>query len=217
MPRLISAIDPQGTVRNIIFDFGNVICDIDIKLTEAKFHAFGPAKSGQGGDAETAGRFEHLVSEYEAGKVSSEEFRAAIRTHYVLEPSDDQIDDAWNALLGEIPTARIRLLESLRPDYRLFLLSNSNEIHYRAYIHEFRRKSGLKEFDQLFNKAYFSFQMGITKPSPEIFRQVIREQYLLPEETVFIDDTLNHVESARSVGLHGVFLPVGTDVCSLFI
>jgi len=218
MIKLIPSIPGHEGIRNIIFDFGNVICDIDISLTEKKFLEFGPAKESPGNDpANSSRRFDEVVEKYEAGMLSSAEFREIIRNHYVSSPSDAVIDEAWNALLLDIPERRIRLLKEVRKSYPIFLLSNSNEIHYLHYLKDFRKKSGLQEFDDLFEKAYFSFRINLTKPSPVIFDKVVQEQHLIPSETLFIDDTLKHVNAARDKGIIGYHLQANTDICSLFI
>jgi putative hydrolase of the HAD superfamily len=218
MLKLVNTIPGHDRIRNIIFDFGNVICDIDIRLTEEKFREFGPSKaSGVVPEAESKKNFDLLVESYETGQISSGQFRAAIRNHYATPLSDAMIDAAWNALLLPIPEHRIRLLEALKPDYRLFLLSNSNEIHYLHYLEDFKRKTGLQHFDELFDKAYFSFQVKLAKPAPEIFKFVLEQHPLDPSETLFIDDTLKHVVAAREAGIFAYHLQNGSDICSLFI
>jgi putative hydrolase of the HAD superfamily len=161
-------------------------------------------------------QFELLVISYETGRISSQQFREAIRNHYQVPPTDAAIDEAWNALLLNIPPPRIKLLEDLRKTYRIFLLSNSNEIHYLKYLHDFCQKYGYAGFDDLFEKAYFSFQVHLSKPDPSIFRLVLEDSNLLAAETLFIDDTLIHVESAERSGITGYHLKEGEDLVSLF-
>jgi putative hydrolase of the HAD superfamily len=205
------------TVKNIIFDFGGVICDIDIPLTEQKFKEFGPPKGGVSISKEESDRlFFKLVEDFETGRISPEGFRETIRAFYQTPPSDRQIDETWNALIIGIPDERIRLLESIRSNFRIFILSNSNRIHYEYYLKMFREQTGYKDFDDLFEKAFFSFDLGLSKPDPRIFREVISRAGLVPSETLFIDDTLMHVESARSVGLHALHLSDGKDIVMLF-
>ncbi len=217
MIKLISSIPGSDGIRNIIFDFGNVICDIDISLTEAKFREFGPGNPDSGSAEHSAQLFDKLVAQYEAGGVSSPDFRTLIREHYVVPPSDEAIDLAWNALLLTIPERRITLLNKVKTAYRIFLLSNSNEIHYLHYLEDFKVKSGLQHFDDLFEKAYFSFQVKLSKPDPAIFEMVLHENSLIPSETLFIDDTLKHVLAARNAGINAYHLENGMDICGLFI
>jgi len=213
---LSSLIPDRDSIRNIIFDFGGVICDIDIGRTEEKFRSFGPAKEEKPDSKEHRSlRFEKLVAALETGNLSPQEFREIIKNHYRKTLSDEEIDDAWNALLLNIPEERIRLLESVRNKYRIFLLSNSNEIHYQRYLEDLQG-FGYPDFDHLFEKAYFSFRIGLRKPEPGIFRHVLAENHLVPGETLFIDDTLQHVEAARLCGMQGFHLDEGKDIGGLF-
>jgi putative hydrolase of the HAD superfamily len=210
-------IPHHASVKNIIFDFGGVICDLDIARTVEKFREFGPPKAEFSGNQEEQDRqFELLVSTYETGNITSGQFRDAIRNHYLLPPSDQAIDAAWNALLTGIPKARVRLLEGLAKEYRLFLLSNSNEIHYLRYLEDFRKEYSYRDFTALFERVYFSYLLHLKKPDPAIFRMVLNDNTLDPAETLFIDDTLIHVESARKLGIHGYHLREGEDIVRLF-
>ncbi len=204
-------------MKNIIFDFGGVICDLDISRTVEKFKEFGPAKAEFSGNPEEQDRqFGQLVSSYETGLIGSQQFRDAIRNHYQHPPSDAAIDEAWNALLVGIPEPRVRLLESIRDKYRIFLLSNSNEIHHQKYRQEFQQKFGYRDFDELFEKVYFSYLLHLKKPDPAIFKLVLNENKLDPAETLFIDDTLMHVESARQLGIAGYHLSEGEELSRIF-
>jgi glucose-1-phosphatase len=209
MKLLKKTISPDNEIKNIIFDFGGVICDLDITKTEEKFREFGPArKNDRPGSEDSSMRFDILVEQFERGAISSGEFRTTIRNHYQVPPSDSAIDEAWNALLTDIPGQRLKLLEDIRHNYRIFLLSNSNEIHYHHYLLDFRQKSGYNDFDELFEKSYFSFQVHLSKPGKEIFNLVVKENGLDPSMTLFIDDTLKHVETARILGINGYHLDI---------
>ena len=219
MLRLKKTIAYYDQVRNIIFDFGGVICDLDISRTEKKFREFGPVKSADTSSPEDSSlRFDTLVEHYEKGMVSSAEFRKIIKDHYQTPPTDAAIDDTWNALLVGIPVQRLQLLEEIRSHYRIFLLSNSNEIHYQHYLQDFRIKTGFQDFDDLFEKAYFSFMIHLSKPGNEVFEFVLNDSLLDPAQTLFIDDTLKHVETARSLGINGYHLDIrkGEQVLDLF-
>jgi glucose-1-phosphatase len=219
MKLLKNTIPGHDTIKNIIFDFGGVICDLDITRTEKKFREFGSVRSA---DPTRAGnpslRFDILVEQFERGALSSEEFRENIRNHYQVPPTDAAIDDTWNALLTGIPEQRLQLLEDIRYNYRIFLLSNSNEIHYHHYLLDFRRKSGYNDFNDLFERSYFSFQIHLSKPGKEVFNHVLKESRLDPAETLFIDDTLKHIETARILGINGYHLNIqkGEQVLDLF-
>jgi glucose-1-phosphatase len=219
MKLLKNTIPGHDKIKNIIFDFGGVICDLDIARTVEKFKEFGPVKPGEIVSKEESDlRFAKLVEHFEKGDISSEEFRESIKNHYETTPSDAVIDDTWNALLAGIPAQRLQLLEEIRSRYRIFLLSNSNEIHYQHYLEEFRMKTGIQDFQDLFEKAYFSFMIHLSKPGKEIFEFVLKDSHLKPSQTFFIDDTIKHVETARNLGIRGYHLDIqnGEQVTDLF-
>ena len=214
---LSSHIPNYKSIKNIIFDFGGVICDLEIGRSVEKFKAFGPPKAEFSGNKEEQDRqFELLVETYETGLITSQQFRETIRNHYSLPPSDQAIDNAWNALLAGIPEPRIRLLENLRETYRIFLLSNSNEIHYQCYREDLQKQYGYRDFDEIFEKAYFSYIMHLRKPDPAIFEFVLKENKLDPAATLFIDDTPVHIDAARKLGINAYNLRAGEDVTGLF-
>ena len=217
MLHLTSHIPHHTSIKNIIFDFGGVICDLDIQRTVEKFKEFGLPKAEFSGNPEEQDRqFELLVSTYETGLITSQQFRDVIRNHYQVPPSDQAIDNAWNALLVGISEPRIRLLESLRNPYSIFLLSNSNEIHFLKYREDFQQQYGYRDFDALFKNVYFSYRLHLKKPDPKIFKWVLKENKLDPAETLFIDDTLMHVEAARELGITGYHLREGEELTGLF-
>ena len=214
---LSSHIPHSKSITNIIFDFGGVICDLDISRSIEKFKEFGPPKEEFSGDKEEQDRqFGLLVSTYENGNITSQQFREKIRNHYQVPPSYPAIDNAWNALLVGIPESRIRLLENIGKTYRIFLLSNSNEIHYLKYREDLQKQYGYPDFDALFENVYFSYRLHLKKPDPEIFNRVLKENQLDPAETLFIDDTLLHVETAGKLGINGYHLRAGEEFTGLF-
>jgi FMN phosphatase YigB (HAD superfamily) len=210
-----SEIRNLKSIKNLIFDFGGVICDIDFLLTEKQMTSLGF------NFAETTApkKVEALIVMLETGKISPQQFRNEIRKFFLNPVTDEQIDDAWNAMLLDIPEPRIRLLEKLRRRFRIFLLSNSNEIHYLKYLENFRQQYGYPDFGALFDKAYFSFRIGFKKPFREIFIHVLQDAGLNPSETLFIDDTLMHVEGARNMGIHAYHLQTdqGEQIMDLFM
>jgi glucose-1-phosphatase len=217
MLRLSSHIPHHESIRNIIFDFGGVICDLDIHRSVEKFAAFGePKPEAVLPEADRQKKFQDLVDAYEMGLYSTQGFRNRIKEYYLKEPTNDQVDEAWNILLVGIPEHRIRLLETIRGNYRIFLLSNSNELHYNFYRKNFLEPFGYKEFSDLFERAWFSFRIGMKKPDHNIFDFVLHDKGLIPDETLFIDDTEVHIRSAESVGMNGLHLTPGQDISDLF-
>jgi len=205
-------------IKNIIFDLGGVIMDIDVKQTMRAFSRLG---IGNIEDYFGHGFAASFFSDHEAGRISDEEFLEEIKMllteesgDVAIEVSDEAVIDAWNALLLEFPPERISLLKEIKSRYRLFLFSNTNAIHYDKF-REMYRNSFSGELEDLFEKAYFSHSMGHRKPDTTGFELIIRENALDPKQTLFVDDAFINVEGALKTGLKGLYLPPGffiTDI-----
>lgn len=203
----------ENPFTNIIFDFGGVICNIDISVTERAFSELGIRQF----DKEySVTERESFFSNFEMGKVSPAQFRETLKHYFDRPVTDRQIDDAWNALLQDIPPPRITLLRRLARKNRLFLLSNTNEIHYTKYLKELQVTYGVSGFGDLFEKAYFSHQIGLRKPLREVFDYVAGDAGLVRSETLFIDDSAGHAEGARKAGLLAYHLRSGEEITDLF-
>ena len=133
-----------------------------------------------------------------------------------MDLTNDQIKKAWNAIILTMPEHRIRLLEQVRKNYRIFLLSNTNVIHYEVYTKQLRDVFGYKGFNELFEKAYLSFQIGMKKPDLEFFELVLSENKLNASETLFIDDSIQQVQGAEKAGLITYHLAGNKDITELF-
>lgn len=191
-------------IKNIIFDYGNVIFEINFKRTQAAL--------SQLGIADIEAFFAHkahnsLFDDFEVAGISPAEFRDGIRdVANQTELTDQQIDDAWNSLLIGVSANNHEVLLEMKNNYRTFLLSNNNEIHYQWIIDYLKKNFGIANYDGFFEKAYFSQQMKLRKPNVNIFEQVIKENNLSPSETLFIDDSPQHIEGARKAGLHTLLM-----------
>ncbi len=185
-------------IQNIIFDFGGVVLDIDPNMTMRELENLGIKNTEV---FMTPDFQENVINKFERGIITPEQFRQKVREALEAELTDQEIDEAWNALLLDIPKERIAVLKATKENYRMFLLSNSNEIHYDVYVRDLQLRFGFREFDQLFDKSYFSFDLHLSKPNPEIFEFVLNQHQLVPEETLFIDDTLEHILAARKLGM----------------
>ncbi|OHX66848.1 HAD family hydrolase [Flammeovirga pacifica] len=185
----------------IIFDLGGVILNLRYENTLEKFSEIlqKPVSPFYTKKEQTT-----LFDEYEKGNISSDDFRKGIRD-LVNEPiTDDQIDEAWNAMLLDLPVERIDMLKEVAKKYRIFLLSNTNEIHINAFNDIVKNTLGedFGDFKNLFEKGYYSYEMSDRKPHPSIFETVIKENDLDKSTTLFIDDSIQHVEGAKKAGLH---------------
>ena len=187
-------------IRNIIFDYGNVIFMIDYSRTQHSFTELGIKNVEQ--------FFSHkghapLFDEFEKGNITAAEFRIGLR-EITERPdlSDSQIDTAWNTLLIGVPPVNHDILLEAKKKYRTFLLSNINEIHYNAVMSHLEREHHIHSNSIFFEKVYYSHLVGMRKPDRNIFDLVLRENSLKPEETLFIDDSPQHIKMAEALGLH---------------
>jgi HAD superfamily hydrolase (TIGR01509 family) len=190
-------------IRNIIFDFGGVVINLDYKLTLNEFKALGL------NDIEKVyTQFSQLpwFDKYDTGEISSETFITGFSKMLTPGTSRQQIIHAWNAMLLDFPAERAELLLNLKSRYRTFLLSNTNEIHISYYLDCISEWYGKEAMNNFFEKTYYSNRIGMRKPNKEIFEFVIRENGLDPSETLFIDDSPQHVEGARKAGLRAYHL-----------
>ena len=187
-----------ANLDTLILDLGGVLIDVDYARTAAAFKALGVE------------RFEELFSKakqtdlfdrFERGEVEAALFREELRKLAGVPLSDRQIDSCWNAMLGSIPAERMLLVEDLRMRYRVFLLSNTNVIHVPAFMAIVAAENRIIDFRQEFDGFFFSFEMGLRKPEPAIFHRVLKETFATSGRTLFIDDSIQHVEGARNAGL----------------
>jgi glucose-1-phosphatase len=198
-------------IKNIIFDLGGVIMNIDTARTEEAFARMGALDFRKYFGHGFASSF---FREYEKGEISDRHFIDELKKMTGLDLSDETVCQAWNALLLDFPPERIDLLKSLRRNYRIFLLSNTNALHLDHLRKIFRDAFG-DELDNQFERAYYSHLMGMRKPDLESYGLVIRENQLIPGETLFVDDALINIEAARAAGLQGHFLKPGMDIRGL--
>lgn len=199
-------------IQNIIFDLGGVLLNLDMEKTRSAFLNLGMrnfdalySQSKQSG----------LFDLFDCGKISEQEFRFALKKQLPEQVRDEEIDFAWNAMLLDLPAERLDLLSSLGKKYRLFLLSNTNEIHVSAFSKYLNSTFGIIDFSPYFENWYYSCRIGKRKPNADAFEQVLQENNLHPSETLFIDDSIQHVEGANKIGIKGIFLAPGKTILDL--
>ena len=184
--------------KNIIFDLGVVFLNIDFLRTEQAFADLGiksfPALYSQ---HHASDLFELL----ETGKIEPPIFYDRFREQAQTKSSDTQIRNAWNAMLLDFPVERLQWLDGIRKKYRIFLFSNTNAIHYEAFMEIFGKINSQQNFNDYFIAAYYSHQVGIRKPYPSAFTEILKLQELKASETLFIDDTYKNIEGAEKAGL----------------
>ena len=200
------------TIKNIIFDLGGVILNIDNKLTEEAFIKLGVKNFHE---IFGHGHAASFVLEYEIGKISDEEFISQLKKISGLSVSNEEILAAWNIMLLDFPSERIELLNRLKKNYRLFLFSNTNALHVVELKKRYRAAFSNNELDDHFEKAYYSQILGMRKPDVGSFLHIIKENNLQPQETLFIDDALINIEGANKAGLKGYFLEPGKTILDI--
>jgi len=195
-------------IRNIIFDFGNVLFDLDLGAFEREMKNL----LGEKFEAVKARLLRERVFElYETGGLDTEEFVEKLAQTSGLSP--EQVVGAWNAIFIGMPRQRFDLLLRLRQHYQVFLLSNINELHERWVADYVLREHGLADYESRhFDGVYFSHLIRLRKPTREAFEYVLADAELVPEQTLFFDDLPENVEAARQLGIHGVWHEPGTEI-----
>ncbi|MCU0432219.1 MAG: HAD family phosphatase [Bacteroidia bacterium] len=199
-------------IRNLIFDLGGVILNLDFQATADAFRALGMTNFDE---LYTQAKQTGIFDEFDKGHISPAQFRTELRKHLPPHTSDQAIDHAWNAMLLNLPPERLELLRELRGKYKLYLLSNTNEIHVEAFSAYLQHTFGFADFTGYFDQWYYSCRMGMRKPDEEIFLKVLNDHRLNASETIFIDDSKQHVEGAARTGIHAIWLEPGQTVFSL--
>ncbi|MDX2190937.1 MAG: HAD family phosphatase [Bacteroidota bacterium] len=190
-----------STIKNMIFDLGGVIINLDLDKT---YKSFSNISGISVDDIKSKLHFTQFWKDHEVGLISDEDFRQNIKNLLQIDISDNKIDDIWNELLLDIPIERIKLLQKLSEKYNLFLLSNTNGIHYIKFTEILHQTSGIKGFHELFIKDYYSHNIQMRKPNDDIYLHVLKENNLLPYQTVFIDDNYDNIKAATNLGIHTI-------------
>lgn len=202
----------MSKINAIIFDLGGVIINLDIAATIAEFNKLSDKP------------FESIYTQlqqtpvfdlFDKGLIDEREFFNGLKVAIGADLSDELMLKAWNAMLLDFPVHRLALLKQLKSKYRLFLLSNTNETHIREFEARLRQSHGYANLEPFFEKVYYSCRMGMRKPDTEIFEHVLRENGLSAAETLFIDDTIHHVEGALKAGIRAHLLAKEKDVTEL--
>lgn len=201
----------EKQIKNIIFDFGGIIVDLDKQAAIREFEVLGFKAGGYIDNYVQSGVFAAM----EVGEMSTEEFYAFVRKETGRALTDEEIRKAWTSMLVRIPVHRLQKIKSLRNRYRTYVLSNTNELHWSYGSHELLASSGLK-LDDCFDRLFLSYELGVAKPDVEIFRKVLSMAGLQPEETLFIDDSAENCKVAESLGIQTFHSVKSEDWMDLF-
>ncbi|MEM7548624.1 MAG: HAD family phosphatase [Bacteroidota bacterium] len=204
------AVELNG-VNAIIFDLGGVIINLDTSRTFDRLQnmASNVNKSTELENLYNKGFF----NEYERGNISDPEFRKELSK--VFQFNEDQlheIDEAWNAMLLDIPSSRIDLVKRLKAGYEVYVLSNTNQIHIDKFNKILFNSVGETDLDHIFHKAYYSHRTGYRKPEKEIYQLVLDQHELHSGSTLFVDDNPHNIEAAQSLSLKTLHIPEGDDI-----
>jgi putative hydrolase of the HAD superfamily len=199
-------------IKNIIFDLGGVIINLDIPKTIAEFNKISAVKFE---DIYTQANQSDLFDLLDKGRIEPEEFFERLRKEIRYTGEEDALIYAWNAMLLDVPKKRLDALVKAKQNYNTFLLSNTNEPHIAVFENNLYRQHGVKNFEDYFDKVYYSCRMNMRKPDKEIFEFVLSENDLVASETVFIDDSIQHVKGAGECGINSYLLPKNMEMADL--
>lgn len=202
----------MSSIKNIVFDLGGVLLDIDVAKTNAAFEALGIRNFNQ---YYTLSLVNPLFETLETGGIEPVEFYSSLRQITNTKATDTELMYAWNALLLDWRKKSVHHLQTLAGNYKLYLFSNTNVIHHEAFMQYFSVQTGLDSFDALFTGVWYSFEKNIRKPYTKSYQKLMQTESLQPHETIFIDDTLINIAGAREAGMQTHHLLAGENIESL--
>lgn len=185
----------------LIFDLGNVIIDIDYRGSLIQIKRELPEEIHSKVDSFYLTDFHR---EYEKGMIDSSQFRDEVRSYFEADWTDQKVDFLWNSLLGKIPKERLELVKKLRKNYQVGVLSNTNHIHILGVNEILKADHGLENFDPIFDWVFLSHEMGLAKPSLEIYELLVKELHTTPDRVIFFDDMAANVAGAREAGIRAI-------------
>ena len=188
-------------IETIIFDLGQVIVDLDSKAVISKLQAFSQRDDINYKELIVSSP---LLQEYETGKIDGPSFREGLIELLGLKISHDTFDEIWNAMLANIPTTRLRLMERLSESHTTMILSNTNAIHEARFDEMVGEQVPGKLMKDFVHHAYYSHDIGYRKPDPSIYQYVIETHQLNPSKTLFLDDREDNITSAKTLGIMAV-------------
>lgn len=202
----------KSQVKNIIFDWGGVITNLNFDIPNKMFAALGITNFNEQFSKRNQS---HLLKDLEIGKIAPEKAFSVLKLEMHAGVTNEQIIDAWMSVLRETPIDRLNVLHNLKNKFRTFLLSNTNKIHADIFNKNLKDEHGFNHFD-LFEKVYYSHELKHRKPGKEIFELALKDSNLNPSQTLFIDDTEPNIETADSLGLICFHINSDHDIAELF-
>ena len=193
----------------LLFDLGGVILDLSFANT---FNAFAKLSNKRIHEIENDFSAISFFKDFETGHLTESEFRSELTKLLCINVTDEILDQAWNAMLGILPTNRLQVLEKLSKSHTLILFSNTNSIHLKAFT-EIVKQSGTKSFDSYFSTAYYSHLVGRRKPDRATYQWICKQHNFEPNTILFFDDNLANLQGASEVGINTFHV---TDADELF-
>ena len=185
-------------IKNIIFDLGGVLLNIDYNKTAYAFKVLGASDFDSFYSQAGANQ---LFEQLETGDISNDHFYDAMQTHCHPGTTHQQIQTAWNAILLDFRPQSLQFLTAIKDRFNIYLLSNTNAIHHKAFHQAFTNEIGLANFDDYFVKSYYSHQIRLRKPYVATYHNVLEDAGITASETLFIDDSVVNIDGANKVGL----------------
>ena len=185
-------------INTFIFDLGGVIIDLDEKDS---YNNLSKIVGLPLSEMQSVVSHSVIFGQHEKGLFSNDVFRKEINDLFQCNLSDDQIDIAWNAMLKNIPIERLELLLALRKNYKVLILSNTNSIHIKRFNEILMSVSGKNSLDYFADYVFFSHELHMSKPDVEIYEEVLKRSNSQASESIFMDDKLENLESAASLGI----------------
>ena len=200
------------TIKNIIFDLGVVLYDLNQQATHGALAELGIKDAA---NIFTIQQQSNLCDQFETGKITAPEFFNGLKKLAGSHATDAQLKKAWQAMLIELPEHKFLLLNELRKHYTTMVLSNTNSAHIEKTNADLQERYNLSSLNDLFDRTYLSFEVGLRKPELAIFNHVIHDAHINPAETLFIDDLDKNVAAAQAVGINAILYKKGDDLKEL--
>lgn len=199
-------------IKNIIFDLGNVIIDLDTEATKQDFNfLYGPDYEEVMADLKE----KNVFKKFETGSISTQTFLNELAS-YDDNITFDEIKNAWSAMLLDIPEENYKILKKTKENYKTFCLSNTNKLHIDFIYKQLKSTKGVTNLNGFFEKVYLSHEVGKRKPNEDIFQLVLDNHNLVPSETLFIDDTKKHLRGAEKLGIRTIHMDEDMRLSDLF-
>lgn len=181
-------------IETVIFDLGGVLYDVDYELSRQALIKY--SDNPELLTEKSKSEFINIAQSFEKGLIRPSEFRNHFRKEFSIDATDEQFDQAWNAMLISLFEDTKEILEYSKQNANIFLLSNTNEIHFNRFIKECERLL------TYFNFSYFSHHINMRKPDKEIYQYVMKHNKLVPQTTLFIDDLAQNTMAAAELGIN---------------